>query len=173
VALTACGSSGENSASSSSSTATASGTTTRAFPARASTTATIATGLTKAQFVARANEVCRHGWHEVLENFSEYSGWQSHKLSKEELFEKSVRLSFLPGLNFHVFDDLHSLPVPASQKSPMEELVSQMLVANERGQEVVDVSTPAQLSALFAGYNQTAREYGLTSCLVDTIRRRR
>ena len=90
--------------------------------------------------------------------------------SKEELFEKSVRLSFLPGLNFHVFDDLHLLPVPASQKDQVEELVSRLLVANERGQDVVDVSTPAELTALFGGYNLAARRYGLESCLVDSAR---
>jgi hypothetical protein len=173
VVFAACGG-GEDSTSSSSSppssTATTSGTTTRAYPARASTIATVSAGITKAQFVARANQICRRGWRKVLQNFSEFSSWQSHKLSREELFEKSVRLSFLPGLNFLVFDDLHGLPVPASQKSRAEEVVSEMLVANERGQEVVDVSTPAELSALFAGYNRTARQYGLESCLVNSAR---
>jgi len=166
VVLAACGSSGEDSSPSSSSGSA----TTRAFPARASTTATVGAGITKAQFVARANQICRHGWHEILENFTEYSGWQSHKLSKKELFEKSVRLSFLPGLNFHIFDELHLMPVPASQKSQVEELVSRMLVANERGQEVVAVSTPAELIALFSGYNLAARRYGLQSCLVNSAR---
>ncbi len=45
--------------------------------------------------------------------------------------------------------------------------MGQMLVATERGGEVVVVSTPAELSALYAGYNQAARQYGLESCLID------
>jgi hypothetical protein len=147
----------------------ATGSETHPFEVYAATTVT-ANKLTQAQFLARANQICRHGWHEILGNFAEYSSWQSPKLSKQEVFIKSVRLSFLAGFDFHVFDDLRDLGAPKGQERQVEKVLGTMQEGVERGQRQVRVTSVPQLQALFADYNQLARRYGLRDCLVDGTR---
>lgn len=135
------------------------------FTLRADTTMTVGS-VTKARFVAQANQACRHGWVVILENFAQYSSWQSPKLSERALFAKSVRFSFLAGLDFYIFDDIQKLKAPAGEKENVEEVIGKMQIAVERGQRELRAYTPAQLSAQFAEYNQAARRYGLEDCLV-------
>jgi hypothetical protein len=139
------------------------------FTVSASTT--MSTGpLTKKQFVGRVNKVCRHGWYVILDNFKKYSSWQSPRLNRKALFAKSVRISFLAGLDFHVFDNIRQLKAPEGEGKSVEEVIGKMQRAVERGQQELHAYTPAQLSAQFANYNQAARLYGLGDCLVDGSR---
>lgn len=139
----------------------------RGFTLHASTTVTPGS-IKKPQYVARVNRICRHGWKIVLENFAEYSSWQSPRLSKRELFAKSVRNSFLLGLDYHIYDDILELEAPRGERATVEDLVGKMQIAVERGERERHAHSPAQLSAQFADYNRAARRYGLDqSCLVD------
>ena len=137
------------------------------FSVKADTTMT-AGSITKAQFIDRVDKICHDGMAVVRKNFTEYSGWQSPHLSKEDLFAKAVRLSFLAGLDFEVFDKIFLLKAPEGETKQVEEVIGAMQLAVERGQRELRVPSPAQLTALFADYNQRAREYGLNGeCLVD------
>ena len=126
--------------------------------------------VTKARFVTQANHACRHGWGVILENFAQYSSWQSPKLSERELFAKAVRFSFLAGLDFWIFDPIQKLKAPVGEKESVEEVIGKMQIAVERGERGLRAYTPTQLSAQFADYNRVARRYGLEDCLVDGAR---
>jgi len=139
------------------------------FRLRADTTMKVGS-VTKARFVAQANQACRHGWPIILENFAQYSSWQSPKLSKGELFAKAIRFSFLAGLDFWIFDPIQKLRAPVREKENVEEVIGKMQIAVERGQREIRAYTPVQLSAQFADYNQAALRYGLVDCLVDGAR---
>jgi hypothetical protein len=129
---------------------------------------TVATGqVTKPQFVARANRVCRTGWAKILENFTTYSSWQNPRLSRSALFSKTVRFSFLAGLDFHVFDRIQKLEAPEGEGGDVEEVIGKMQIAVERGQQEWHARSPVQLMARFADYNLAAERYGLGDCLVD------
>jgi hypothetical protein len=129
--------------------------------------------LTKAEYIARANQICRQGWHIVLQNFAEYSGWQSPKMTREEVFTKSVRLSFLAGLDFHIFDRLHQLGSPKHEEHRVETVIGAMQLAVELGQVKVLIRSVPQLNSQFADYNRRAHRYGLNRCLVDGARLRK
>jgi hypothetical protein len=141
-----------------------------AFTVQARTT--IITGpLDKPRFIARVNKLCREGWAEILDNFSEYTSWQDAKeMSRQEIFTESVRESFLAGFDFHVFDEIRNLGGPRGEEEVVEDVIGALQLAVERGQRQVRVSSPAQLTALFADYNRRARAYGLEDCLVDGVR---
>ncbi|MET0305165.1 MAG: hypothetical protein ABW196_02925 [Solirubrobacterales bacterium] len=140
------------------------------FNVYASTTVT--TGpLDKPRFVAHVNKLCREGWAEILDNFTEYSSWQkAKKMSRQEVFIDSVRESFLAGFDFHVFDEIYLLGGPSGEEKDVEDVIGALQLAVERGQRQVQVSSPSQLTALFADYNRRARAYGLEDCLVDGVR---
>lgn len=137
------------------------------FKVLASTTVTTGSLPTKARFVARVNQICRNGWKVILQNFREYSGWQSPRMSEEERFAKSVRLSYLAGVDFHIFDEIYNLGAPEGEEKNAEDIIGTMQIAVERGQRVVSVPTTDELVALFADYNEIAREYGLDECLIE------
>jgi hypothetical protein len=126
--------------------------------------------LTKPRFVVRVNELCRREWPVIVENFAEYSGVQSPRMSRKDLFAKSVRLSFLAGLDFHVFDNIRRMKAPAGEQRQVEGVIGEMQIAVERGQRELHAYSPGQLSAQFADYNRAARRYGLVDCVVDGTR---
>jgi hypothetical protein len=138
------------------------------FSVIADTTMTTGSLPTKARFVARVNQICRNGWKVILQNFDEYSSWQSPSLSEQQLFAKSVRLSYLAGVDFHIFDEIQNLGAPKGEERAAEDVIGTMQIAVERGQRVVPVPTTAKLEALFADYNRVAGEYGFDECLVDS-----
>lgn len=137
------------------------------FSVYADTTMTTGSLPTKARFVARVNQICRYGWKVIHENFRDYSSWQSPRLSEEKLFARSVRLSYLAGLDFHIFDEIYRLGAPKGEERAAEDVIGAMQTAVERGQRVVTVPTSEELVALFADYNQIAGEYGFSDCLVE------
>jgi hypothetical protein len=137
------------------------------FVVEASTT--VLTGpLDKPQFVVRVNKICREGWAEILDNFTEYSSWkQEDGLNEDEAFKKSVRLSFLAGFDFHVFDPIYQLGGPPGEEKEIEDIIGALQLAVELGQRRINITSPEQLTNHFAEYNRLAQEYGLTDCLVD------
>lgn len=126
--------------------------------------------LTKPQFVVRVNRLCRRGWGLVRNNFAEYASLQSPRLSKRALFAKSVRATFLPGFDFYVFDEIRELKAPSGERKKVEEVIGKMQIAVELGERRRHAYTPTQLSAQFADYNQAARQYGFSDCVVDGAR---
>jgi hypothetical protein len=154
---TGCGSSGP------------AGTANPGFTVVADTTMTTGS-LTKAQFVAQVNQICRRGWPIILGHFTESTIWHNRHSSRRERFARAVRLAFLAGLDFHIFDEIHRIKAPRGGKARVEEVIGKMQTAVERGQRELHAYSPGQLSAQFADYNEAARRYGLTACLVDGAR---
>jgi hypothetical protein len=138
-----------------------------AFTVEAITTVTTGSTPMKAVFLARVNRICRRNWSEILENFAEYSSWQGKGLSEQQLFAKSVRDSYLAGVDFLIFDPIFRLGAPKGEEREVEDVIGAMQIAVEKGQRVVSVPTTKKLEDLFADYNQAAREYGLVDCLVQ------
>jgi hypothetical protein len=122
--------------------------------------------VTKAQFTARFNRVCRQVWPEILHNVAVYSRSQSPGLSEKKLFENSVRYSFMAGFDYYIFNPIHALGAPRQQEHRGTTLIFTMKEAVERAIHRVWLSSPARLAALFADYNRAARHYGLDQCLV-------
>jgi hypothetical protein len=136
------------------------------FTVRADTTAT-AGAISKAKFLARANRVCRSAWPTILENYAKYAQRHAERLSGERLFAKSVRSSFLAGLDFYVFDGIHRTPAPRADRAQVERVLGDLQRAVELGQRRISIRTLGQFATLFEGYNQAAHRYGLDECLVD------
>lgn len=123
--------------------------------------------MTKAQYVAHFNAVCRRAWPEIRENTAEYSKFQNPGLSEKKLFAKVVRYSFMAGFDFHVFNPMHELGTPADSSEHQGTTMNfAMKEAVERAIHRMWLHSPAQLAALFADYNQAARRYGLDECLI-------
>jgi hypothetical protein len=122
----------------------------------------------QARFIAQVDKICRRGWRIILDNFAEYSSWQSPKLSERELYAKAARLSFVAGLDFHIFDDIRGLKAPEGETAAVEEVLGAMQLGVERIQREphLRISSPAELRAVFSDYNELARRYGLDQCLV-------
>jgi hypothetical protein len=136
------------------------------FTVIASTTMTTGS-ITRPEFVTQVNQLCRREWITILDNFAKYRSWQSPRPPERQLFAQSVRLSFLAGLDFHIFDEIRRIRAPRADKTRVEEVIGRMQTAVERGQRELHTYTPAQLSKQFAEYNRAARKYGLRDCLVD------
>jgi hypothetical protein len=140
------------------------------YSVEADTTMTTA-NLDKAQFVSRVNKICRKSWPIVVHNFAEYSETQDPRFSKKARFAQALHLSLLAGIDFYIFDGIYNLGAPPGQERQVEEIIGPFQSAVERGQkELVPLSSRAQAVALFDDYNQRARQYGLTDCLVDKER---
>ncbi len=129
---------------------------------------TVTTGsLPKGAFIAQVNDLCRRKWQVILHNFVLYSGWLNPRWSKERRFANAVRLSYMAGVDFHIFDDIFRLGAPVGEQRDVENVIGPMQEAVERGQRQVRITSNAQLEALFDNYNQAARRYGLNECLVE------
>ncbi len=135
------------------------------YKVKADTTLTVAS-IGKPAFVNRVNKICRHGWHEVIGNFIQYSGWQSKNLSGDALFDKAYHLSLLAGLDFHIFDDIKYLGAPANQKGQAEKLLGTFQKAIELGARR-DAHSIADVQDQFEDFNALAADYGVDDCLVD------
>jgi hypothetical protein len=136
------------------------------FVVKADTTVTTAS-LTKAQFVAHVNDVCRRRWPVILQNFVEYSGSLSPRWSEEKRFANAARLSFMAGVDFHIFDQIYKLGAPSGEEHNVEAVIGAMQEAVERGERQVRIISPVELQALFGKYNEIALHYGLGECSVS------
>jgi hypothetical protein len=123
--------------------------------------------MTKAQFVAHFNDVCRRAWPEIRRNAAQYGRLQDPHLGEKELFAKVVRYSFMAGFDFHIFNPIHELGAPGDQAEHQgTTVIFTMKEAVEPAIHRVWLHSPAQLAALFADYNRAARRYGLDECLI-------
>lgn len=137
------------------------------FSVAADTTMTTA-NISKPQFIARVNRICRQAWVTIVGNFSEYSSTQSPEYSTRKRFNEAVRLSLIAGITFHIFDNIYNLGAPEGEERTTEEIIGSMQYASESGEKnLVPLFSIAQVSELYSDYNQRARLYGLDDCLVD------
>jgi hypothetical protein len=130
-----------------------------------------ATDITQPQFILRVSKICRRAWVTILDNFAKYSSWQDPKVSKRKRFEEAVQLSLMAGIDFHIFDQIRNLGAPKGDEREIEEIIGPMQSAVEREQKkLVPISSVAQVSAPFDGFNQRASEYGIDDCRVNENR---
>lgn len=139
------------------------------YQVAADTTITIASPtITKAQFVARVNALCRKALAKVIDNFAIYSKTQDPQLSDAEKFADAAQLSVLAGIDFHIFDSIRRLGAPRGQVRAIEEIIGSMQFAVESGQRQnpPKLHSVADMAKLFGDYNKRASQYGLDECLV-------
>ena len=117
------------------------------------------------RYVERANKICERSWRQMHERFARFRQEQSPHTSDEEVFEEASQNIFLAGMQFW-FDDISWIGVPKGDERGVEGMLDTMQQAIFDGQEQ-DISTPAQLVAVFDSYNQLAQQYGVDSCLVE------
>lgn len=145
------------------------------YQVRASTTMTIADPpLTKPQFVARVNAICREAWRTVWDNWEVYTSAQEPQLGEKERFAEAVRLSLLAGIDFHIFDNILDLGAPPGEQRRIEAIVGPFQEAVELGwADRWRAYSVAEVPPQFSQYNRLARRYGLDDCLVDGAHLRR
>ena len=136
---------------------------------RADTTMTTASPrLDKSRFIALTNKICREGWKEVQENFVKYMSWRESPETKQERFVETVRVSLLPGIDFHIFDPIHQQGASPGEDRQTEEIIGALQKSVELGQlKRWQVDTVAEIPAHFGDFNRRARQYGLDDCPVD------
>lgn len=130
--------------------------------------------LTKAQFLVRANRLCRESWAAMRKEFSQFRAERGSGMSDAQLFAYSARNNFLTHIQFW-FDDISYLGAPTGVKSETESMMQilqpedtlkALELAVFSGQER-RVSDAKQLGAIFSSYDRLARKYGLDDCLVE------
>ncbi len=142
------------------------------YSVRADTTMTVG-DIDKAAFVEQANKICRQGWAIIVDNFHQYSGWQDHRETERVRFARSVQLSLMAGIDFHIFDLIYRSRAPHGEKEEIEAIIGAMQSAVERGEKrLVPIWSVDEVAALFGEYNQRARQYGLEDCVLDKRRLR-
>jgi hypothetical protein len=140
----------------------------KGYTVQASTTmGTASPRLTKPQFLAYINKVCREAWPTLHENWDVYSRTLDPKLSRKERFSRAVRESLLAGITFHIFDDIHMLGAPRGDEETTEQIIGPLQETTELGQlgRWRAYSIP-ELLPHFDEYNERAHQYGLDDCLV-------
>jgi hypothetical protein len=126
--------------------------------------------LTKPNFIAHVNALCRRKWRFVMNAVRQTRVlWEKQRpqVTGHGNFIRSVRVSFFASLNFLIFDSVRRLGVPPDQKQAVEGLLEEMQAVIERGSRKDSFATVAQLKALFSRYNREARQFGLNRCLVS------
>lgn len=120
--------------------------------------------LTKAQYLARANKLCRRSWADMLNEFTYYRNRRNPNADQSRLFAYVSKESFLPHMQFW-FDDISYLGAPRDEEVKVEDMLKALQWAVHSGQER-RIPSASFLVAVFSSFNQLAREYGLDGCLV-------
>lgn len=136
------------------------------FTVQASTTMLTA-ALSRSQFIARVNRICREGWPVIVENLSQYSATQDPTESRKARLADAVRVSITASIDIRIFDSIRLVGAPKGQERKIEKIIGSMQEAVERAQRVRPIYSYAELTALFSDYNRRARGYGLHECVVD------
>jgi hypothetical protein len=119
--------------------------------------------LSKTQYLAQANAICRRSWADMLTKFARRrNGFEG---DEAQLFAFSSRNSFLPHIQFWV-DDIAYLGAPEGEPEPYEGVLEVLQAAVYEG-ERRRISSPAQFAAIFADFNRRARQVGFDDCLVE------
>lgn len=121
---------------------------------------------TKAEFLERANEICRVGWNVLRKQFAHIQEKRGPRLNRKELFAFATKYNFMPHIQFW-FDDITYLGLPEGEKRKEIEdmLYALQLAVFSAGERRVTDSD--ELSAVFSSFNRLAREYGLDECFVE------
>lgn len=124
--------------------------------------------LTKPEFVAHANDICRRRWRFVQNSVRETRvlwGKQHPRVSTQDNYVRSVRLSYFAAINFLIFNEIRRYGSPPGQEQAIGEVIGAIHEASLRGERGEPLTSVAELEELFAGYNRKARDYGLDECL--------
>lgn len=131
----------------------------------ADTTMKTVDSLTRAGFVAHVNGLCRKAWLILRQNFVEYSGTLPRRMPLAHRYANAVRLSYLAGVDFHIFDMIYRLGAPPGEEGEAEELIGILQIGVERGLHGPRLHSKAEVARLFARFNPIARRYGLDECV--------
>jgi hypothetical protein len=121
---------------------------------------TTSDGITKAEFIAQANQICTEGDAQIQEQVAAaYSEGKPSKKKDLQVIEDVV----IPGIEDQV-DNISQLPVPAGE----EDAIAAIIDSAERGvQEVAEdpkLLTDGMGGPLLEKAAKTAQDYGLTAC---------
>jgi hypothetical protein len=103
----------------------------------------------------------------IRHNLAVYKSTQDPQFSPQRRFRESIRLSLLPGIDFHIFDNIRSLGAPKGEESKVEDMIGALQGAVEIGERAFPIRSPTDLWDLFDIFNPMARQYGLDDCLVN------
>lgn len=121
--------------------------------------------LTKAQYLDRANGLCRESWADMLREYARYRWERGGRESEAAVFAYSSRLSFLPHMQFW-FDDISYLGAPEGDEVDVENFLKALQWAVFSGEER-RISSVELMMAVFGSFSRFARAYGLDECVVD------
>lgn len=139
----------------------------RPYTVDASTTMLV-TDITKAQFVAYMNKVCRQAWITITDNFAKHRSWQDPTESEKDGFADAVRNSLMASIIFHIFDDIRVTGAPPGDARRIERIIGPFQEAAEKGQkEYWTAYSIDEVTVQFETYNRRAQQYGLSDCLVS------
>jgi hypothetical protein len=136
----------------------------KTYPVSASTTVTTGS-LSKAQFVARSNRICRNTWRRIDRRIAGFQARRQGKADQATLFAQATHSYILPGIQVAIFDDLHLLGAPEGESGEIERTIGSLQAGIDRSQKRRITSVPA-LETEFADFNRFAAWYGLDRCLV-------
>jgi hypothetical protein len=128
----------------------------------------IARTVTKPEFVAHANSICRRRWrfvHNSVRQTRVLWARQHPQVSAQDNYVRSVRLSYFAAINFLIFNEIRRYGSPPGQARAIGEVIGAVHVASLRGEHGKPLTSVAELKRLFADYNRKARAYGLDQCL--------
>ncbi len=166
IAVVVVGCGGDNGGSSNGNSANAAET----YDPEASTTMSTAS-LTKAQFIKKMNKECREAWVTVIDNWDVYTGTQDPKLGERKRFEEAVPLSFLAGIDFHIFDEFRIVGAPRGEERAIEKIIGPFQIAVELGwKNRWRAHSVAEILPHFEEYNAGAERYGLDDCVLRQSR---
>lgn len=117
------------------------------------------------QYLARANAICRKSWARMRKSFRRIQREEGSRLGKGELFDLASERVFLPGMQFW-FDDITYLGSPKGHKERLEKTLYALQIGVFAA-EGEFISSPAELSAIFASFSMLAGFNGLDDCLVE------
>lgn len=118
----------------------------------------------KAQYIVKANAVCKEDWAEILENFASYQDERGPSVGDRKLFAGASHRFVLPSIQIE-FDHLHYLGAPAGEQPQVEDMLAAMQSDIYDGQDQ-RIFSPGQLEAIFRNFNRLARQYGINECPV-------
>lgn len=140
------------------------------FTVQASTTMEATPGLSKAEFVERANQYCRDAWPAIRRNYRIYNTSKGQELNQRARTAKAIRQTLMSSIDFQIFDYIQLLGAPPGEEPEIEAIFGAMQEAVERGQRLEPLYSADEVTALFGEFNQRAQDYGLQDCLVDPAR---